>query len=106
MDINARYAEWVNSSVVSAKDKAILKKMSPDEKADAFFKDIEFGTAGMRGVLGPGTNRINSWTIQKATVAFGQYLLEKFPEAKTMGVAISHDNRHQSREFTSNPPAF
>jgi phosphoglucomutase len=54
----------------------------------------------MRGVLGPGTNRINSWTIQKATVAFGQYLLEKFPEAKTMGVAISHDNRHQSREFT------
>jgi phosphoglucomutase len=100
MDYAARYAEWVNSSVVSSADKVLLKKMTADERADAFFKDIEFGTAGMRGLLGPGTNRMNSWTVQKATVAFGMYLLEKFPDAKAMGVAISHDNRHQSREFT------
>ena len=94
------YNRWLNSSRVDDATKAALKAMDQKEIDDAFFKDVEFGTAGMRGVLGPGTNRLNDFTVRKATVAFGKYLLEIFPNAKKEGVVISHDNRHMSREFT------
>ena len=94
------YNRWLNSSRVDDATKAALKAMDQKEIDDAFFKDVEFGTAGMRGVLGPGTNRLNDFTVRKATVAFGKYLLEVFPNAKKEGVVISHDNRHMSREFT------
>ena len=98
--IQDNYLRWLNSTIVSNKDKEILKNMSEEEKADAFFKNVEFGTAGMRGVLGPGTNRLNSHTVRKAVIAFAIYLIEKFDDAYTSGVVISHDNRHMSREFT------
>ena len=77
------YERWLNSDVVSAEDKEKLKSMSPADIDDAFFHDIEFGTAGMRGLLGPGTNRINFYTIRKACVGFGLYLLKhfKFPQS-------------------------
>ena len=94
------YQRWLNSPKVDESIKQELRKMNQAQIDDAFFKDVEFGTAGMRGVLGPGTNRLNSFTVTKATVGFAQYLLELFPKAKEMGVVISHDNRHQSREFT------
>ena len=100
MGTNENYQRWLNSPVVDEKIKNQLKQMSQKEIDDAFFKDVEFGTAGMRGVLGPGTNRLNDFTVRKATVGFAQYLLEKYPDAKQMGVVISHDNRHCSREFT------
>ena len=98
--VETSYARWLASPKVSAEDKQVLKAMSQKEKDDAFFQNIEFGTAGMRGILGPGTNRMNEFTVKKATIAFGRYLLEKFPEAKKQGVVISHDNRHFSRQFT------
>ena len=94
------YNRWLNSNKIDAQTKAELKMMSKEQIDDAFFKDVEFGTAGMRGVLGPGTNRLNDFTVRKATLAFGRYLLELFPNAKKEGVVISHDNRHMSREFT------
>ena len=94
------YNRWLNSNQVDNQTKEVLKAMNQQEIDDAFFKDVEFGTAGMRGVLGPGTNRLNDFTVKKATVAFGLYLLEIFPNAKKQGVVISHDNRHMSREFT------
>ena len=94
------YNRWLNSARVDKATKEQLKAMNQQEIDDAFFKDVEFGTAGMRGVLGPGTNRLNDFTVKKATVAFGKYLLEIFPNAKKQGVVISHDNRHMSREFT------
>ena len=100
MTTRENYERWLNSSKVDAPTKALLKAMSKEEIDDAFFKDVEFGTAGMRGVLGPGTNRLNDFTVRKATLAFGRYLLELFPNAKKEGVVISHDNRHMSREFT------
>ena len=100
MTTQDNYNRWLNSNKIDANTKAQLKAMSKEEIDDAFFKDVEFGTAGMRGVLGPGTNRLNDFTVKKATVAFGKYLLEKFPNAKKEGVVISHDNRHMSREFT------
>ena len=94
------YQRWLNSPRVEEATKEELRKMSQAQIDDAFFKDVEFGTAGMRGVLGPGTNRLNDFTVRKATVGFAEYLLEVFPNAKEMGVVISHDNRHGSREFT------
>ena len=100
MTTKENYERWLNSSKVDAQTKAQLKAMNKEEIDDAFFKDVEFGTAGMRGVLGPGTNRLNDFTVKKAAVAFGKYLLEIFPNAKKEGVVISHDNRHMSREFT------
>ena len=100
MTTQENYNRWLNSNKIDAQTKAQLKAMSKEEIDDAFFKDVEFGTAGMRGVLGPGTNRLNDFTVRKATLAFGRYLLELFPNAKKEGVVISHDNRHMSREFT------
>ena len=100
MTTQENYNRWLNSNKIDAQTKAELKRMSKEQIDDAFFKDVEFGTAGMRGVLGPGTNRLNDFTVRKATLAFGRYLLELFPNAKKEGVVISHDNRHMSREFT------
>ncbi len=100
MSTQENYLRWLNSNRVSEQDKEILRNMNQEQIDDAFFKDVEFGTAGMRGVLGPGTNRMNNFTVRKATVAFAKYLLELFPKAKEEGVVISHDNRHMSREFT------
>ena len=100
MSTKENYLRWLNSNRVSEQDKEILRNMNQEQIDDAFFKDVEFGTAGMRGVLGPGTNRMNNFTVRKATVAFAKYLLELFPKAKEEGVVISHDNRHMSREFT------
>ena len=100
MTTQENYNRWLNSNKIDAQTKDVLLKMSKEEIDDAFFKDVEFGTAGMRGVLGPGTNRLNDFTVRKATLAFGRYLLELFPNAKKEGVVISHDNRHMSREFT------
>ena len=94
------FERWLNSPRLSDEEKQELLKMSDQEKDDAFFQNIEFGTAGMRGILGLGTNRMNVYTVKKATIAFALYILEKFPNAKEAGVVISHDNRHMSREFT------
>lgn len=100
MSVLDSYNRWLNSSKVSEEYKKLLKNMTNEDIDDAFFKNIEFGTGGMRGVLGPGTNRLNEFTVTKASVGFAKYLLEKYENVKTDGVVISHDNRHMSREFT------
>ena len=93
------FSRWLNSDKVSEADKEVLQKMDDETKDAAFFKDIEFGTGGLRGILGPGTNRMNYFTVKRVTVALGIYLKEFHQHAKEKGVAISHDNRHFSREF-------
>ncbi|MBR5990799.1 MAG: phospho-sugar mutase [Bacilli bacterium] len=98
--VKQNYERWMASPKVSEEDKKALLALTPEEKDAAFFKDVEFGTAGMRGFIGPGTNKMNDFTVKKATVAFGMYLLEKIPGSKEMGIVISHDNRFKSREFT------
>ncbi|WP_044340005.1 phospho-sugar mutase [Rossellomorea aquimaris] len=66
---------------------------------DAFYKNLEFGTGGMRGELGPGTNRMNIYTVRKATVGLARYIEEHGEEAKIRGVVIAYDSRHKSPEF-------
>lgn len=100
MDVKENYSRWLSSPRVSEKEKEVLISLSEEERNDAFYKDCEFGTAGMRGVMGPGTNRMNSHTVGRATVAFGEFILKGGKEAASRGVVISHDNRYNSREFT------
>ena len=101
MDVKSNYERWLKSPRVSAEDKKILREMNQEQMDDAFFKNAEFGTGGLRGVLGPGTNRINVHTVGRISVGFAQYLKSRFPgKAEDMGIAISHDNRYMSREFT------
>ena len=69
-----------------------------DELADRFYKDLEFGTGGMRGVMGAGTNRINKYTLGKATQGLSNYLLRSFPN-KELKAVIAYDCRHNSKEF-------
>ena len=99
MKIEKRYEGWLNNAQIDPKMKAQLLAMSEAEKEDAFYTDLEFGTAGMRGVMGAGTNRMNVYTIRKANVGFAKYLLENVKDAKARGVAIAYDSRHFSPEF-------
>ncbi len=75
-----------------------LEEMDDKALQEAFTTDLEFGTGGLRGILGAGTNRMNIYIVSKATLGFGRYL-SQFKKAFKRGVAISHDNRHQSKEF-------
>lgn len=98
--VQKNYNRWMNSDKVSEEDKKILMSYSDEEIDDAFYTDIKFGTAGMRGILGPGTNRMNVFTVRKACIAYGKFLISKYKDVATRGVVVSHDNRHMSREFT------
>ncbi len=95
-----KYNQWLSSGRLDTKSKEILKLMSEDEIKDSFYKDIEFGTGGIRGILGLGTNRLNIYNIRRINYGYGKYLVENFPDAKERGIVIAHDNRHMSEEFT------
>ena len=97
--VNEAYERWLNHPNLDPSYKEILENMTDKEKNDAFYTTIEFGTAGMRGLLGPGTNRINLHTIRKANEGFASYIEANGEEAKQRGVAIGYDNRHMSPEF-------
>jgi phosphoglucomutase len=75
-----------------------LQKESPDQLADAFYKDLEFGTGGLRGIMGVGTNRMNKYTVGMATQGYANYLKQSFPNEEVR-VAIAHDSRNNSRFF-------
>ena len=93
------YQKWLNHPNLDPSYKEELQNMDAQAITDAFYTTIEFGTAGMRGLLGPGTNRINLHTIRKANVGFAEYISAHGEEAKNRGVAIGYDNRHMSYEF-------
>lgn len=97
--VNEVYEKWLHHPNLDPSYKEVLANMSEKEKNDAFYTTIEFGTAGMRGLLGPGTNRINLHTIRKANAGFAQYICAHGEEAKKRGIAIGYDNRHMSYEF-------
>jgi phosphoglucomutase len=73
-----------------------LQQQNPADLEDAFYKDLEFGTGGLRGIMGVGTNRMNRYTVGMATQGYANYLKQSFKEVK---VAIAHDSRNHSREF-------
>ena len=93
------YKKWCESPEFDEQTKEELLKIKDDEKEieDRFYKELEFGTAGLRGVIGAGTNRMNKYTVGKATQGLANYILEQKVEDK--GVAISYDSRRMSKEF-------
>ena len=97
--VNEAYERWLNHPNLDPSYKETMEKMTEKEINDAFYTTIEFGTAGMRGLLGPGTNRINLHTIRKANEGFAGYIEAHGEEAKQRGIAIGYDNRHMSPEF-------
>ena len=90
---------WKSFKDLDPKLKKELDSLDENGLKEAFAVDLAFGTGGLRGILGVGTNRMNIYIVAKATLGFGRYLLKQSDVAKQMGVAISHDNRHQSVEF-------
>ncbi|MBQ9047699.1 MAG: phospho-sugar mutase [Solobacterium sp.] len=99
MNAKENYDRWLGSPNLDPDLRAEMEQMSEQEITDAFYTNIEFGTAGMRGVMGAGTNRINIHTIRKATAGFAEYIVEAGKEACEAGIAIGYDNRRNSREF-------
>lgn len=99
MDLNNRIAQWKQTPFdKKTQDQVGELEKSPIEAEDAFYKDLEFGTGGMRGVLGVGTNRINQYTLGKNSQGIADYLLTLFPNTK-IRVVIAYDCRHQSKEL-------
>jgi len=98
--IRERVEKWLNGNYdQNTKDEInALLTNKPDELADAFYKDLEFGTGGLRGIMGVGTNRINQYTIGMATQGFANYLIACFP-AQQVRIAVAHDSRNNSRKF-------
>lgn len=96
------YKEWLNNDYFDQETKTELLKIQNDEKEieDRFYKNLEFGTGGLRGVIGAGTNRINKYTVRRATFGLANYILEKCgEEGKNKGVVIAYDSRYKSEEF-------
>ncbi|WLR51395.1 phospho-sugar mutase [Bacillus tianshenii] len=100
MSWREKYERWQNASL-EEEWKALLTEYAGDEKKleDCFYKELEFGTGGMRGEIGPGTNRMNTYTIRKASEGLARYIEEHGEEAKKRGVAIAYDSRRKSPEF-------
>ena len=94
-----QYEIWKNHPNLDAKLREELETLNEKQIEDAFYTNIEFGTAGMRGLLGVGCNRINVHTIRKANQGFANYINANGAEAAARGIAIGYDNRHMSYEF-------
>jgi phosphoglucomutase len=95
-----KIASWLNGNYDEA-TKNVIKELqiaNPTELEESFYKNLEFGTGGLRGIMGVGTNRINKYTIGMATQGFANYLLKSYP-GETVSVAIGHDSRNNSRFF-------
>ncbi|MDA3779424.1 MAG: phospho-sugar mutase [Bacteroidales bacterium] len=100
-DVKAKAEKWLNSDIDMQSKKEINTLLSGNEKEliESFYKDLEFGTGGMRGIMGVGSNRINIYTIGMATQGLCNYLKKQFPNKKVISVAIAHDSRNNSRLF-------
>ena len=100
MNYLEEYKKWLTDDVFDEETKEELKAIEGDEKEieDRFYKELEFGTAGLRGVIGAGTNRMNKYTVGKASQGLANYIKKQGLQDK--GVAISYDSRHMSPEFS------
>lgn len=97
MNYKEKYNEWINSDVINEETKNELRNISDEKEIeDRFYQDLDFGTGGLRGIIGAGSNRMNIYTVAKATQGFANYLNDNFTEP---AVAIAHDSRNMSDEF-------
>ncbi|MEW4234754.1 phospho-sugar mutase [Bacillus thuringiensis] len=101
MNWKQEFSRWLSYAQLDAELKEKLENMKQDEKKieDSFYKNLEFGTGGMRGELGAGTNRLNVYTVRKATKGLASFIEKLGEEAKKRGVVVAYDSRHKSPEF-------
>ena len=101
MDYMDKYNFWLTSPQFDEETRKELEAIKGNdlEIKDRFYKDLEFGTGGLRGIIGAGTNRMNKYTVGKATQGLSNYILKNNPEGKAMGVALAYDSRNMSPEF-------
>ncbi len=101
MNYFEKYSAWCNSKGIDEADRAELLAIADNDKEikERFLYDIEFGTGGLRGIIGVGTNRINKYVIRKTTKGFAEYIKQAGADACRRGVVIAHDNRRYSVEF-------
>ena len=99
MDYRKAYEEWLESPYIDEATKAELRAIGQDENEikERFYTELSFGTAGLRGIIGAGINRMNIYTVRKATQGLANYILKEGGAAK--GVAIAYDSRRMSPEF-------
>lgn len=99
MEYREKYEEWLNDPYFDEAAKEELRSIAEDDNEikERFYKDLEFGTAGLRGIIGAGTNRMNIYTVRKATQGLANYIISKDGQKK--GVAIAYDSRRMSPEF-------
>src|SRR5512139_4316352 len=98
--IRDRVNAWLNGKFDEDTKKEIqrLEKENPNELADAFYRNLEFGTGGLRGIMGVGTNRMNKYTVGMATQGYANYLNKSFGQGNVKCV-VGHDSRNNSRLF-------
>lgn len=99
MSVKDKYLHWIENSDEATATELKALENNETEINDRFYTEMEFGTAGIRGVIGAGCNRMNRYTVAKATEGYAKYILSVGGTAKEDGVVISYDNRHMSREF-------
>ena len=101
MEYLEKYNKWCNDDVFDEESrKELLELQGNDEEIkDRFYKDLEFGTAGLRGIIGMGSNRMNKYTVGKATQGLANYIVKQ--KGENRGVAIAYDSRRMSKEFSS-----
>ncbi|MDR7074699.1 phospho-sugar mutase [Fictibacillus barbaricus] len=95
------YEKWIQHEGLEKSLKTALEEMKDNGTAleDCFYKNLEFGTGGMRGEIGPGTNRMNTYTVRKASLGLANFIIEQGEKAQKRGVVIAYDSRHYSPEF-------
>ncbi len=104
-EVQAKAEKWLNSSISDDAKNQIRELMDqPDALMEAFYKNLEFGTGGLRGIMGMGSNRMNRYTIGMATQGLANYLIKEFP-GRQIKVAIAHDSRNNSRYFAETTAA-
>ncbi|MEQ9218766.1 MAG: phospho-sugar mutase [Cyclobacteriaceae bacterium] len=107
MSLESRVSSWLDSQAIDQETKESIKTLqskNQEELTEAFYKDLEFGTGGLRGIMGVGSNRMNKYTIGMATQGLANYLNQSFPNEK-IKVAIAHDSRNNSRFFAETTAA-
>ena len=99
MGYKEQYMQWLESDYMDEATKEELRQIAGDEKEieERFYTELEFGTAGLRGIIGAGCNRMNEYTVRKATQGLANYILKVGGQDR--GVAIAYDSRHMSPEF-------